>query len=211
MPETLIALLHLLVFAYWLGGDVGAFAASFVLSDSRQPVAARLAAAKILNIVDMAPRSALILTLPTGLTLAHLRGWIEIPVEAMFAVWIAALLWLAGMWRRHLSHAQGQVWTRTDLGLRVALIVGLVAAASTTPHLFLQIKFGCLAFAVVLGLAIRIVVARMSAAIVQLAKGEQTHDGDHTIARSLSIARPLVLCIWICLLIAAWAGVAKPV
>lgn len=211
MPETSSALLHLLVFAYWLGGDVGAFTASFTLTDSRQTPSARLAAAKILNQVDMAPRSALILTLPTGLTLAVQRGWIELPAEGLLAVWIASLLWLAGLWMQHGRHSPSQTWRTIDLCLRIALILGALASAWFAPALFLKIKFICLALAAALGIAIRIVIAPMGPAIAQLASGEIKTVADRTISRSLGIGRPLVVCIWLCLLIAAWAGLAKPV
>jgi hypothetical protein len=211
LPEAWSALLHLLVFAYWLGGDVGAFAASFTLTDPRQPPAARHAAAKILNQVDMAPRSALILTLPTGMTLAAQRGWIAIAPEALLAIWIVSLVWLAAMWVQHASHVQSQIWRTADLALRLALIAGLCAAIFFTQTMFLQIKFACLGLAAALGVAIRFAVAPMSPSLALLARGETGDDANRNIAHALGIARPMVASIWICLLIAAWAGIAKPV
>jgi hypothetical protein len=210
VPETWSALLHLLVFAYWLGGDAGAFTASLTLSDSRQSPAARLTAAKILNQVDMAPRSALILTLPTGLTLAVQRGWIALSPEALILAWIVGLMWLAALWAAHASHAPSQTWRVIDLCLRTILIFGAAVAAVIVEPLFLKIKFVCLALATLLGLAIRRAVAPMAPAIAQLARGENMAVTDRTIIRALSIARPLVVCIWGCLLIAAWAAIAKP-
>jgi hypothetical protein len=210
MPETLSAMLHLLVFAYWLGGDVGAFVASFTLSDPKQSPAARLAAANILNQVDMAPRSALILTLPTGLTLAQQRGWLDLPNEALVVIWIASLSWLAALWWGHATRRPSPWWRVTDLALRIALIAGLTLAAWLVTFKFLQIKFVCLALAAALGLAIRFAIAPMGPAIVRLASLDVPAGTDHSIAQSLRIARPLVACIWICLVIAAWAGVAKP-
>jgi hypothetical protein len=204
-------MLHLLVFAYWLGGDVGAFTASFMLTDSRQTPAARLAAAKILNQVDMAPRTALILMLPSGLTLAVQRGWIEIPIEAFISVWIGSLLWLTVLWVQHAKPAPSQWWRTADLCIRVVLILGLIAAAWFVTPIFLKIKFVCLALAASIGIAIRIVMAPMGPALAELARGEISAVTDRTFAHALGIGRPLVACIWICLLTAAWAGIAKPV
>jgi hypothetical protein len=203
-------MLHLLVFAYWLGGDVGAFTASFTVTDRGQSPAARLAAARILNHVDMAPRSALILTLPTGLTLALQKGWIALPGEAVLVVWAASLVWLAALWSQHGAKQPNKIWRIADLSIRVALIAGLVVAVTLAPPLFLTIKFLCLSIATALGLAIRFAVAPMGPAIGQLAQGQASPDADRAVAQALRIARPLVVCIWICLLIAAWAGIAKP-
>ncbi len=204
-------MLHVLVFAYWLGGDIGAFTASFTLTDSRQSPSARLAAAKILNQVDMAPRSALILMLPTGLTLAIQRGWIIIPMEALIGVWAASLVWLAALWVQHARHTPSQLWRTLDMSIRIALILGLIASAWISGPLFLKIKFACLALAAAIGIAIRMTIAPMAAAIAQLANGTASSETDRAIAKALGIGRPLVVCIWICLLIAAWAGIARPV
>jgi hypothetical protein len=204
-------MLHVLVFAYWLGGDIGAFTASFTLTDSRQSPSARLAAAKILDQVDMAPRSALILMLPTGLTLAIHRGWIAIPVEALMGVWAVSLVWLAVLWVQHARHASSKLWRSLDMCIRIVLILGLTAATWFSEPLFLKIKFACLAFATAMGIAIRIAIAPMGTAIAQLANGTASSVTDRTIAKALGIGRPMVVCIWICLLIAAWAGIARPV
>jgi hypothetical protein len=211
LPEPWSALLHLLVFVYWLGGDAGAFTASFILSDPRQSPEARLAAARILGAVDMAPRSALILTLPTGATLSVQRGWLELPAEAVIGAWIGSLVWLAALWAQHARPAPSPMWSRIDVCLRVALIVGALACAWFAGPLFLKIKLACLALATALGLAIRRAVAPMGPALAKLAQGERCAESDRTLSQALGIGRPLVVCIWMCLLTAAWAGIAKPI
>jgi len=208
MDHAAIAtLLHLLVFVYWLGGDVGAFTASFVVTDHRQPAPVRLAAARLLGHVDMAPRSALVLTLPTGLWLAASRGWIEIDTAWLAAAWSIALLWLILLWRLHL--ASSPVLRSIDYALRAALLLGLALATWQAEPLFLKAKLALLALALVVGLVIRQLITPLSPALGRLA-ADDAAAANPDIKRALRQARPLVICIWIMLVAAAWLGVTKP-
>lgn len=211
MPEAWTIMLHLLVFAYWLGGDLGAFTASFTLTDTNQAPAARLAAAKILNQADLAPRSALILTLPTGLTLAVQKGWIDVRTEIVLAVWTLSVIWLVGLWVQHVSSTHSATWRMIDLSIRLALIGGLAVAAFAVTPFFLKVKVVALALATLMGLAIRVAVAPIGIAVTQLAKDDVSPETNRILIQSLARARPMVVAIWLCLFAAAWAGVAKPI
>ena len=56
---SLLTLLHLLIPIYWLGGDLGAFYGSRFMIDPARSVPERMMALKILNNIDMAPRTTL--------------------------------------------------------------------------------------------------------------------------------------------------------
>ena len=91
---SLLAFLHLLIPIYWLGGDLGAFYGSTFMTDPKRSVAERMMALKILNNIDMAPRTALILALPTGVMLGWAKGWLTVPVAVVVALVLACLAWL---------------------------------------------------------------------------------------------------------------------
>lgn len=208
MEEAAIAmLLHVLVFVYWLGGDLGAFLASFVVTDQRQPAPVRLAAARLLGDVDMAPRCALLLALPTGLTLAASKGWLELAPLLLAAVWTVALIWLLLLWRLHFRSTA--MLRSIDSMLRKGLLVGLAIGAWLVEPLFLKAKLALLGIALVAGLIIRQLISPLGPALDRLAAGD-AGSADPDITRALRQARPLVICIWITLLAAAWLGIAKP-
>ena len=219
MVLAVITLLHVLVFVYWLGGDLGAFYASTILTDKKQPVPVRATAAKVLENIDMSPRTALILTLPTGLTLARAKGWIVAPGAhaALAAVWIIALAWLAIAWKIHLSHPPaGSPVRRIDLAIRAILILALIGAAviggvgSIEFPLFIRLKFAVLATAIAAGLMIRRVLAPFGPAFVQMVTTGATPETDAAISLALAKGRPVVLGLWALLLIAALLGLATP-
>jgi hypothetical protein len=208
MEEAALAtVLHILVFVYWLGGDLGAFLASFVVTDQRQPAPVRLAAARLLGDVDMAPRCAPLLALPTGLTLAASKGWLELAPLLLAAVWTVALIWLLLLWRLHFRSTA--MLRSIDSMLRKGLLVGLAIGAWLVEPLFLKAKLALLGIALVAGLIIRQLISPLGPALDRLAAGD-AGSADPDITRALRQARPLVICIWITLVAAAWLGIAKP-
>ena len=217
MTTALISLMHVLVFVYWLGGDLGAFYTSRMISDSTRPAAARIAAAQALTALDMAPRTALILTLPTGATLAAVTGQVTLSVMALTTVWALSSGWLWLAWRIHLKHLPpGSGVRRLDLGIRWVVLfalvvtgVGMVTGAVEAP-LFLGLKVLILAAAIATGLWVRQLIAPFGAAFATLVTAGQSDDGNQIIARALARARPAVILIWLLLLSAAFLGFWRP-
>ncbi len=216
VDQALFALLHVLVFVYWLGGDLGAFYTSRFLTQSGVSTDRRLMAAKVVGDVDMAPRTALILALPTGLMLAQSKGWLQLGWPIVAAIAIASLLWLAIAWKLHLDHAATGGWMKSaDTLIRYALIVTLISWAvlglvgQITLPAFIALKILCLAGCIALGLFIRIVLKPFGPALMGL-NGPDANIAEADLALTLNRARPLVTGIWALLLIAAFLGLWTP-
>ncbi|MEM7458854.1 MAG: hypothetical protein AAF331_05275 [Pseudomonadota bacterium] len=216
LDQALFALIHALVFVYWLGGDLGAFYSSHYLTRPDVSADRRLMAAKIVGDVDMAPRTALILALPTGMLLAESKGWLSLGWPIVIAIVIASIIWLAIAWKLHLDHsgAPGRLKT-VDGWIRYALIIILSGAAigglmgTITLPVFIALKMLALAGCVALGLYIRIVLKPLGPALMGLT-GDQSNAAEADLAQTLNRARPLVMGIWALLLIAAFLGLWTP-
>ena len=220
----LMALAHLLVFVYWLGGDLGAFCASYYALDTRRTFAERSLALALVNVVDTAPAVALVLTLPTGLVLAKTRGWIDLPWGALLLVAAASLAWLWVALRVHRDPGpRTAALARLDRAVRWAMIVTLVAAGALgvlaaagvalpppRPPLFVALKLWLLAACTALGLAIRGPLARFVAAFGELARSGSTPAIEQALGDWMRLCRRYVLAIWACLLAAAALGLVKP-
>jgi hypothetical protein len=205
-----------LVFVYWLGGDLGAFYTSRFLIQPDVSADRRLMAAKVVNDVDMAPRTALILTLPTGLALAESKAWVSLGWPAVIAVGIGAALWLILAWHLHLKHGgASDALNKLDRAIRWGLVLGLgswaiagLSGAVSLP-LFLALKLLVLVGCILLGLLIRSVLKPLGPALM----GLNAPDGAAaatSLARTLNRARPLVTGIWALLIIAAFLGLWTP-
>lgn len=205
---ALVTFLHVLVFVYWLGGDLGVFALSGTVTDESAPISDRQFAVTKLLALDMAPRYALLLTLPTGLATAHHVGWIQVSSALMITVWIVALAWIALVIKLH--HGATEGLRKLDLGLRITLAIGLPAWAALTPiPLFLAIKCGLLATAVVLGLIVRQCLKPLGPGLAALAEGD-TATANPLIRASIGRSRLPVIGIWLIIAAAAFMGLWKP-
>lgn len=216
LEPALWTLLHVLVLVYWLGGDLGAFYTSRYLIRPGVSAERRLLSAAIVNDVDMAPRTALILAFPTGFMLAQKSGWLEVPVWSAWFVLLASLAWLALVWAIHLRHGAGGFWLRrADLLIRWSFMAGLAVTGVTalTGHVqmpdFIALKYLFLALAIFMGLMIRIVLVPLGPALSGLT-GPDPGAAEVQLAQTLSRARPLVMLIWILILSAALTGMLKP-
>ena len=129
--------LHILLFVYWLGGDLGVYYSSrYILKPELAPES-RAVAAKIMHGVDLAPRICLILFLPSGVTLMaygplgddfFVQGWL------LVAMWVAFLAWLvvAVVDYRGGNTRFGRRLQVADLLVRYVLVVVLLAVAAYT-------------------------------------------------------------------------------
>lgn len=212
-----LTLLHLLVLVYWLGGDLGAFYAGRLVTETGRTPAERAVAARVLGAVDMAPRTTLILAAPTGLTLALAKGWIAWPPGVIVGVWVFALVWLAMAWRVHLKHLGPDAWVRrADIYIRLLVLAalvglaGLALAGRVEMPLFMALKCLLLAGAICAGLVVRRLLRGFGPAFAAMMAKGATPETDAVIHDGIARCRPVVVLLWGFLLCAALLGVATP-
>lgn len=217
LPTALLTLIHVLVFVYWLGGDLGAFYSSNFLIDPKRTLIERRMALKILNNVDMAPRTALILAFPTGLALAWMKGWLQISGMVPLIVGIAGVAWLALAWAVHLNHNGGTGLKKLDMGIRYVMLVGLLGlgicgvSGDIAIPLFIALKMIILGLCITLGLIVRKQIVPMFVAFAEMVKNGATPETDAAISGANARARVSVLTLWVLLLCAAFLGIWTPV
>lgn len=215
---SLLTLLHLLIPIYWLGGDLGAFYASRFMVDPARSVPERMMALKILNNIDMAPRTTLILAFPTGFGLAAAKGWIAAPVAVAILVWVLGLAWLALAWTVHLKHGPaGSGYKRVDIAVRYIVLAALIGSgiaglSGAIPlPLFISLKLLALATCIAIGLLVRRQLVPLFPAIIALRDNGPTPEGDRAIAGVIAITQPTVMALWAVVLVASLLGIATPV
>ncbi|MEM8988455.1 MAG: hypothetical protein AAGC95_17205 [Pseudomonadota bacterium] len=218
MPTDVVAftVLHLLIFAYWLGGDAGVFYSSLVVTDGKRSPEARITAAKILLNVDMVPRICLLLALPTGLALAASKGWVALTPIWIVLAFVAAAAWITLIFKLHSAHG-AKLLTGIDTIGRIALLAGLAGAGvlglmnTFSWPTFLSVKLLILAGAVAMGLLVRLLLRPFGPAFAAMVANGPTPETDAVIKGAIARSRGPVVAIWILLIAAATFGVATPV
>ena len=216
--EHLLTLIHLLLFCYWLGGDIGVFYSSGFVVDGHRNRDERLMAAKIMLTLDLVPRICMSVMLTVGGLLSAAIG-IDHPLWQLVGIVLLGPVWLTMVLLQHYRH--GASWmpalVRIDRLLRWAVIVAIVASVTysfSTGRLadtpWLGAKLLGFAWLVFCGLMIRRNFGGYGAGYASLLQGEPTAQENAAMQASMGRMRPWVLCIWAVLIVEAWLGVAQP-
>jgi hypothetical protein len=216
--HTLVLVIHLLLFAYWLGGDIGVFYSSKFVVRGDLSRETRLTVAKIFINLDLVPRICMALMLTVGGILSEFVGvphptWQMIGIVLLGPVWLSMVLFLHF---REGTEAAKKI-ARVDYWFRWLLIVAIIASVAwswSTGRLadapWLALKILLFAFLIFCGLMIRVMIKPFGPAFHRLVTGEATAEDDAVMAASLARAKPWVLAIWAGLVIEAVLGAGKP-
>jgi len=218
-----LVIFHLLLFVYWLGGDLGVFYSSGMVIDPKLSNSARVTAAKIMINLDFVPRICMTLMLTVGGLLSSYNG-VEHPQWQTIGFILLGPGWLAMVIYLHAAHGTelSKIVTKIDYWFRWFLVAYLIWSVSYS-FMFTEklanapwvgtklIVFGVMVFC---GLMIRIYIPGYIQGIVALRndvdKMSITDEMNTTMTKSLDKCRPFVLAIWAGLLIECYLGVVKP-
>lgn len=216
----LMLLLHVLVFVYWLGADLGVLYAARYGADERLALETRQTIGEIMAFVDMFPRLSVPLVGATGVSMAYLAGAFVFSELWVWATWLAALVWIcsnlfAFLNRLHPDRVRRAV--RFDTGWRIVIMLAVAGTATAslldagiTTSNSLIAKLFVFALAIALSLLLRVLFKPYRPALNRIAAG-----GDNTVEsaimrRALARARPVVLLIWALTIISAAIGLWNP-
>jgi len=211
-----LLLLHVLLFAYWLGADLGVFYAAQFAADGRYSIETRRTIGSIMAFVDLAPRLSVPLVGATGISMGVISGAIGMREVWVSAVWLAALLWVASnvyIYRNRTDPGRVQPVITFDYGWRVFMLVAAAGAAvasllgvGITSNFALAAKLLILATAIALSLVLRALFKPYRPALQRIAAGGDSVAESAIMAAALARARPVVIAIWILVIAAAAIG-----
>jgi hypothetical protein len=227
-PHGWWIVLHLVLFVFWLGGDLGVFYSSRSVLNPALTPAARATALKIMSGLDLGPKICLVLFLPSGVTLmalephgAELFGVRLFPLWSVLLVWAFTALWLVLTVADHRTHGRFPRVRQADWAIRIALVTAIAGAAGhtlladrpfgvdTNPR-WLGAKLLLYALALAAGLGIRLKLRAFGPAFGTLVTTGSTPEVERTLRGSVDGCLPYVWVIWGSVLAAAVSGVLKP-
>ena len=220
----LLVIFHLLLFVYWLGGDLGVFYSNGMVIDPKLANSARTTAAKITTDLDVVPRISSTPMLTAGCLLVgmgdngiDLRLWQKLGFLALGPGWLAMVVYL------HYAHGTplSKVVTKIDFWLRWGLVIYLIVATGISfaigrldPAPWVGAKLMVFAVLIFCGLMIRVFIPGYIAGIMalrnQVDQPTLPDEVNRSMTKSLDRCRPFVLAIWVGLLIECFLGVVKP-
>jgi hypothetical protein len=215
--NELFLIAHLLLFVYWLGGDMGVYYSSGMAIDPKLSNSARLTAAKIMVNLDLVPRICMTLMLTVGGVLSE--EFVPHPLWQTVGMWLLAPVWLGMVLTIHVNEGKplAKFVARVDYWFRWIIVVYLLASVSVSfvtgrlsDEPWVGAKLAIFAGLVFCGLMIRVYIPDYVKGIHALAGSSVTDESNVRMAKSLNQCRPFVLAIWAGLLIECYLGVVKP-
>lgn len=216
---TVLVIVHVVLFAYWLGGDWGVYVNAKYVADAKLPLDERRRFLLASFRIDLMPRIAFPLLMVVGMQIAGFYGAWPITGVFMTTVWIAALAWLAVNVAGYLKQGTpaGDRMRNIDQYVRLVLapvLIGvgvwsLIAGAPVAPK-FVALKlivFGCM---IVVGLILRAIMRNWAIGFRRLATEGPSAAVDELFQSSLGRARYIAYGMWSLSGLMAILGIAKP-
>jgi len=214
---------HILAMVYWLGGEWGVFQTSYHVTNPALSLDERRRHMETAYRIDILARTGIVLLLPLGLHMGKIHGFVPaLEGAGVWWMWLFFAVWLAMTWTAFIKRETdiGIAVTRTEELLRYPLIAALLAAAgmafagsgpiaSGPDNLWYPSKMGLYAFALCIGLFLRLVMRRWTERFRILAMGPNAEQ-EAALASEIALARVAAYIYWITIASVCFLGAVKP-
>ncbi len=211
--------LHLLLFVFWIGTDVGVLLLARKFRDASLPVPSRVLLLQQALVIDTLPRICFVLMLPAGASLAASSGLVDIPGLYLGILWVAAFAWL-GLGLTAAKNAEtprGPALQKAHWALLAVIGAGIAVAGlwlgaqglpATAPWLAAKlVVYGLICFAAI---GIDWAFGPIGPAVMKLMTEGSSPALEQTITASVNRALWFVYSLYGAVLLAAFIGVSRP-
>lgn len=220
---SILRWIHILAMVYWLGGEWGVFQTSYNVTNRNLSLEERRRHMETAYRIDILARTGIVLLLPLGLHMGKLYGFVPILDGAgIWIMWLVFAVWLAMTWTAFLKRETdiGIIVTKTEEMLRYPLIAILFIFAfmafngsgpikSDVGTYWYPAKMALYAFALIIGLFLRVVMRRWTTSFRILAQGPNATE-EAKLEREISQARIAAYIYWITIASVCFLGAVKP-
>jgi hypothetical protein len=216
--HQVMVILHVLLFVYWLGGDLGVFYSSkFVVKADISPEA-RSIAAKIMLDLDQIPRMCMAMMLTVGGILTEFIG-VPHPLYQKVGIVLLGPVWLFCVTYLHFWHG-GKAYaaiTKFDMFIRWAVVIGIPISVALhwesnrlAEYPWVAGKLIMFAFLVFCGIMVRGKIGPFFSVLMKCRAGEMPTDEENAAqVKSLAQVRVWVFMIWAGVFLSGFAGIVN--
>jgi hypothetical protein len=199
---SFVKYLHVLLFVYWLGGDLGVWMTGKQMIRDDLSLDERLRIRQVGALIDMAPRVCLVLMIPVGFTLASNWGS-QLNGPVLLLLWVFCMAWLWLVWEVHWKKNEPIGKTLGSIDLKLRYVIG---TAILGYGLYNLVGGGP-----VTEIVLRKIAGNWQTAFDMIrAGGEQRVAGELQMKANRRRVEPPVLTIWALVAIMGFLGVTKP-
>jgi hypothetical protein len=210
---------HLLLFTFWLGADLGVAILGQAFRNRTYSLETRLVILKLLTVVDMGPRTAWVLMVPSTLGLLAAGNYWAVPMPILVGSWIAAGVWMWLVWAAHLGGQtprtaalkQAEFWLKVGLTLFYAWL-GVSSVLGQGPLGADWLGWKAVLFALIFAAAIMIDVAfkPVGPLLMRVVNDGSSDATEIPLRAAMDVTRAWVWVTYVLLFIISWLGAVKP-
>lgn len=220
---SILRWVHIIAMVYWLGGEWGVFQTSYHVVNRNLSLEERRRHMETAYRIDILARTGIVLLLPLGLHMGKIYGFVPmLDGMGVWWMWLFFAIWLGMTWTAFLKRETdlGIAVTKTEEFLRYPLIVILFVVAimafggsgpvESGPGIYwYPAKIFFYAFALIIGLWLRVVMRRWTARFRILAQGPDAEQ-EAALAKEIRLARWSAYLYWITISGVCFLGAVKP-
>lgn len=219
MSVELWGYIHILLFVFWLGADVGVFTSAVLAKNPKLSFETRANLLRLGLIVDCFPRTCFALIFPVGLHLADGLGLYPV-TGALYAFgWLLAAFWLSIVFVAFFNEGKpiAHRLNTIQFGLEAALgllftVVGLNSLATGAPisDTWFAVKILMFGLAFWAAMAIDLCFRPFFAPFMEIGQLGSTPEREEAVSRAINNTLVAVMSLYIIIAIIAFLGKVKP-
>jgi hypothetical protein len=211
--------LHILMFVFWLGTDMGVMISAKRAVDAQLSVDARLTLLKSALLIELLPRTMWVAALPLGVQLSQHLGLVTISTPALVLVWLFAAFWWAVNFgsayymEQPLGFTLGRInrWVTGLLGLTlIAVAVASYMSQTLFATAWLAAKVGLYGVIQLTILGIELTFAPVGTAFGRLVTEGSTPEVEAQVSATMNRSLVFIYATYVLIAIVALIGVTKP-
>ncbi len=220
---SILRWIHILAMVYWLGGEWGVFQTSYHVTNRELSLEERRRHMETAYRIDILARTGIVLLLPLGLHMGKLYGFVPfLEGSGIWLMWLFFAVWLGITWTAFLKRETdvGIKVTMLEEKLRYPLILALVVTSfmsfsgsgpieSGPGNFWYPSKMALYAFALCIGLFLRLVMRRWTSRFQILAQGPNAAE-EAALEKEIGQARFAAYIYWITISGVCFLGAVKP-
>ena len=210
--------LHICMFVFWLGTDMGVMLCSKKSTDSNLGVEARFQMLEMALKIEILPRIMWVMALPLGVHLSKSLGYIDPSFLILTMMWVFTLMWLVinvgGA--ANLDKPWGQQLSKINRIVVASIVAGLIIVAATSFMGFgpyepnsIALKVGLYGLINLTILGIEIAFFPLGMAFERLATEGSSPELESSITGGMNTTLKWVHATYIMIFIVAFIGVTK--
>jgi len=210
---------HIVLFCLWLGMDVGVYYAGKFTTRADFNYQERQHFLELLALLDMGPRTALVLMVAVGAQLGANLGLIPLSGTTLAIIWLIDLVWLALVWWQFLypEDPRNILAAKVDYAIRylviaVFMVIGLYAifTDSLVMGAWLRLKLVFFGSVVCIGLILRATLPPWLSALQELQQPDTAALAQRKVVAIYRYSGRWAHGLWALVLLMAFLGTTKP-